>query len=489
MNSRDYWLRRFIQEKALSIKSSQDYELALNKRLDQLLSIFDRDIKRWYKRFSVDLGIPMDKVVQMLNGIEYKDFNMTLEEFKEKAIKGGYEQQLNSEYFKSQIARLKQLESQFKSEAKDLYSIEQLKMQDELVNQYQHTYLHDIYNIQDYKGMFEANFTQYSPEQLRYVIAKPWNKDGKDFSKRIWGTYTEELPSQLTDSLLRSTLTGASYTKVQKDFRERFTGVRSNHVHRLVVSEMAHVQEEASAEAYKSQDVEKYKYLATLERNTCSLCGHLDGSIFKMSERITGKNYPIMHPYCRCTTVPYMEGLPATKKRWSEDGLVDNMSFDEWKHKVDMKPYTLEEQRAALDYKSSKAYIINDKLRNDYPLTSEDKTLIKNFDKLLDKLPAYKGKTLNRSLYFDDSKTATQFAYKYSEGKTLLENQYISSATDVYNPKENVRMIIKHNNLGKDFRLFNPKEKEIIFKRNTKFRVKKRYAVGNKLYLEVEAIE
>lgn len=306
MNSREYWQKRFIQDKALGIKSSQEYELELNKRLDQLLNIYDEDIKKWYRRFSNNLDIPLDKTIKILDGIEFKHFDITLKEFKRKAIKGGYEKQLNSEYFKSQIAQLKQLESQLKARATNLFSVEQLKMQDELVSQYDDTYLHETYNIQDFRGQFIANFSKLNHEEVKQVIAKPWAKDGKDFSTRVWGNYVEELPNQLMDSILRSSLTGLSYSKVEREFRERFSDVKTNHIHRLVVSEIGHIQETASADVYKEQDVEKYEYVATFERSTCDDCAKLDHQVFYVKDRQPGTNYPLIHPYCRCTTIPYL---------------------------------------------------------------------------------------------------------------------------------------------------------------------------------------
>ena len=45
----------------------------------------------------------------------------------------------------------------------------------------------------------------------------------------------------------------------------------------------------------------------------------------------------LIHPYCRCTTVPYIEGLPDSSERLArnpETGkgeYVENMTFDEWK--------------------------------------------------------------------------------------------------------------------------------------------------------------
>lgn len=119
----------------------------------------------------------------------------------------------------------------------------------------------------------------------------------------------------------------------------RFQDIKKKDIHRLVVSEMGHVNEEATLRAYEESGIEKYEYMATLESHTCDICARLDGHIFKLSDRRDGINYPIIHPRCRCTTIPHIDGLPETGERWMRDAdtgkgkLVKSISFKEWNRK------------------------------------------------------------------------------------------------------------------------------------------------------------
>lgn len=332
MKSRDYWLKRYIQEKAIVIKNSQTYELKLNERLNWLLSVYDGEIKKYYNRYAYNFGIPVEKAEEMLKDIEYQDFDNTLEQFKQKAIEGGFEKELSGEYFKSQVARLKQLESQLKQHSQTLFSVEKFKMRDELIDEFKHTYYHQIYNIQDFKGEYRSNFNKLNTDMLENVIYNPWAKDDKNFSERLWGTYVDSLPNAIMDTMLRHSLLGTSPNEMTRQVHDRFDGMKRKHVHRLVVTELGHAQEEATAESYKQQEIEEYDYMATLESHTCSVCRVLDGKTFKMSERVPGLNYPLMHPYCRCTTVPHIvlsDDLPP-RQRWTPNGLTSAKTFDEW---------------------------------------------------------------------------------------------------------------------------------------------------------------
>ena len=91
---------------------------------------------------------------------------------------------------------------------------------------------------------------------------------------------------------------------------------------------------------YKDEGLEEYEYLATLETRTCDICRSLDGKRFKVSEAKSGVNYPLIHPYCRCTTVPYRPNLPPLETRWERDPktgkgkIVNYQTYDQWADRV-----------------------------------------------------------------------------------------------------------------------------------------------------------
>ena len=90
-------------------------------------------------------------------------------------------------------------------------------------------------------------------------------------------------------------------------------------LHWLVITEMGHVAETATANTYKEEGVGQYQYLATLESHTCDECAHLDEKVFDLKDKVEGLNHPLIHLYCRCTTIPYIKGLPGSSKRWARD--------------------------------------------------------------------------------------------------------------------------------------------------------------------------
>ena len=210
-----------------------------------------------------------------------------------------------------------------------------------MAKQYQNSYYLDAYNKYRATGQLDIKLNHFNEQQLENIVYRPWK--GSDFSKRIWKEYTEVLPDELTDALLRGTLFGYSPSKVVRMMRDRFQKVSERDLHRLVITEMGHAAEEATAQFYKDSDIEQYQYLATLESHTCDQCAHLDERIFNVKDKREGINYPLIHPYCRCTTVPYDKDLPDIETRWSRDPktgkgtYVKNMNYKQWEKTASQK--------------------------------------------------------------------------------------------------------------------------------------------------------
>ncbi|BDZ30618.1 hypothetical protein MH1LPH_10840 [Lactiplantibacillus brownii] len=348
MGKLSYWERRQLKVKARQLDNSARLERVMQAELVKTYHDIAKEASMWVDRYAKNQGVNSEQAMKSLQGIKTKHWQMTLEQFEAKAKQGGYETELNNEYYRSRIARLSALEEQIRRLTKGLARKHAATMRTALSKQYDDTYMRTTYNIQAQQGAFTADFAQFNETQLEMIVSSPWTKDGKDFSKRIWQNYQQELPSYLMDSLFRATVMGWGPQKVGQMMHAQFQDVQRNRVHNLVTSEMGHIAEEATAKSYEESDIDEYEYMATLESHTCTICGHLDGKRFKMSERQVGVNYPLIHARCRCTTVPFIADLPDVGERWMRDPetgkgrLIKNVKFDEWKRQyVDKDTQTI----------------------------------------------------------------------------------------------------------------------------------------------------
>ena len=146
---------------------------------------------------------------------------------------------------------------------------------------------------------------------------------------------------------------------------------------------------------------------------------------------------------------------------------------------------TKDEMAAIKSYVSSEAYVINDALRRDNTLDERLSNIIKNLDSALDKIPGTKG-TFNRSLFLDSKEDYDSFISSLSQEVIDFE-AYTSVSKDIYDKDDSIRLIMNVKQ-AKDISSINKTEQELIIKRNTKFKILKRYYVNGKLFIDMEEL-
>jgi len=145
-----------------------------------------------------------------------------------------------------------------------------------------------------------------------------------------------------------------------------------------------------------------------------------------------------------------------------------------------------EEQLAVNQYISSESYILNEALRYGLELTQEQKVMMKNLDKALNKFPKYEG-NVTRSIMLDKD-TLKEFLEIHKEGAKVKYKAYTSSTAGTrYNEASDIELHINSRN-GRDIRLFNNDEQEILFKRNTIFKVSKIKKIEDVYHIVMEEI-
>ncbi|WP_459696006.1 minor capsid protein [Lactococcus petauri] len=344
-----YWQKRYLKTKQLQLSKAEAYEKEYAKRLKETQKLIEQEIDSWCKKYAKKDGTidPID-AKKLLKGSELKDFKYSLAEWERTAKQGGFNHEMDLEYYRSRVSRLQALQLQVtglmgKQTSGDVKSLEGL-----LKGSYNDTYYRNIYNSQAVKGKFSSNFAHVDDKKLNAVIHSGWK--GSNFSTRLWVNAAHTLPKTLSETLFRGIALGYGPDRLTQMARVKLKDFSENQIHRLVTTEAAHIVEQATLDSYKEIGLEKYEYLATLESHTCEVCGKLDGQVMEVSKQETGTNYPPIHPYCRCTTVPWDKWFEENDiKRWSrneETGKgesIEDMSYSKWKEDVFDKPKQTED--------------------------------------------------------------------------------------------------------------------------------------------------
>lgn len=330
-NKLPYWKRRMLRIAQMRDTKDQEYIQKMVKEYDRLSNRIYKEIQGWMERYADNEGVTPDEAYQQLSKDEQLTWTMTLKEFRQKAIEGGYDQELNREYFKSRITRLEQLERQLYFELAEAANNQEAAMRTYLKDTLNETYLRYIYEMTD-RGAFSIAFDRFSTEALELAIMKPWK--GSNFSRRVWGNHLNHIPDKLSKTMSVAISQGWGIDRTVKEMMQGVDSSLKNRMTTLVQTESAHIAEIANDHSMEQTGVEKWEWLATLEIHTCARCGGLDGQEFDVND----ENAPSCpdHPNCRCTRTPAIEGWKSSS-RWQRDPITGkgrlgpNITFEEWK--------------------------------------------------------------------------------------------------------------------------------------------------------------
>lgn len=151
-------------------------------------------------------------------------------------------------------------------------------------------------------------------------------------------------------------------------------------------------------------------------------------------------------------------------------------------------PVLLESEKSAVySYVGGESYLINDALRRGLSLSPGQEEIVKNLDKALDKLPTYRGE-VSRSLWFHTNDDVNDFVKQHCINSEITYSAFTSStAGSVYNKEAQVQLCW-YSNKGKDMIKYNPEEKEVLYPRNSKFKVVDITKDGNVYNITLEEI-
>lgn len=329
--SASYWRKRVIQLAEKQVSSDNELNLKLKSEYDRILHELDKELSVFYARYANDEAISLTKARKLLRDVELESFRMSLDEFREKAIVGGFDKELNEIYLRSRVSRLQALETQIELRVQELFQSQRDLLRDHLTTTYRDTYYQTVYAVSQ-QTQAVTSFARVDTDTVEKLIMSPWMES--DFSSRIWADRTK-LIRELETTLAQSFVRGDPLKRTSALFAKRM-GVSQSRASALVETESAHAAAQATLRGYNETGIKKYQFESALDLKTCSVCGAIDGNLFPIAEQMTGINYPPLHPRCRCTTLPVTE-FSVGDKRAARDTVtgkteyVDKgLTYDEW---------------------------------------------------------------------------------------------------------------------------------------------------------------
>lgn len=474
----DYWQQR-ERERERYLNSSVD---RANKIIIQQLEEAKKEIQNLINSFWVKYadknGITVNQAYQMADKMDVQAFAKKAQKYvEEHNMSATANRQMSLYNLKMKVSRYQLLLNQINLELAKLCDNNIDTMKDTLTDNAKQ----DLQTMQQTLGLSSSYLVQALPG---IVYA---NHDNATFMDR-WYNTGNNIYSALDKTLRAAIINGDNPTKFAGKLAKAFE-VAPYEARRLLITESSFAHQKIQQKCYDKANVDEYVYVA--ESTACDTCKLLNRKHFKVSDMEPGENAQPMHPNCRCSTAPYD---PSQEDDAFQKQLEEARKFKEANKHLG-KPsapneLTKDEEAAVKRYVGPDSYKLNAKLRTGKPLSNQEKAFVKNLDYALDKLPKYTGEEpLYRSMYSNAMENAEDFVRNTKAGAIIKQPAYISTSKDMYDPDADIQMKILNSKSGADLtgkNSYNNSEREVLFPRDTKFKVVKRYVKNGKYYLDVE---
>lgn len=231
------------------------------------------------------------------------------------------------------LFRMRRLQATIDSTRRQCSKLFKIQLKDtasHLRQLYSDAFSHTIYDID--KGYNTLHtFSQFPESRVTKLLKSKWS--GANYSLRIWDS-TQNLADALKEQLLIGFMAGSSVSELSREIQKQFQ-TSAYAARRLIRTETNFIANQAEMDAYKRLGIEEYKFIATLDTRTSTICQNLDGRVFNIEDSKAGVNLPPMHPNCRSTTIMYDADF-ALKKRAARDEngkritVPGDMTYKEW---------------------------------------------------------------------------------------------------------------------------------------------------------------
>ena len=344
MNNKDYWTQRkanLIYEQMDKAEKQAD---KFDKVYKESKAYLDKQINKVFDKFQRDYGLSERDARHVLKNMkDQKDLNELRKVLEARPDDPNIQRllaDLDSPAYAYRMKRLERLNNDLDRMRSSIYLSEKQGSDGFYSDLMKDSYNKATFDLQQQTGL-AYSFSDLPETEIKRLQGLKWT--GEAYSDRIWSN-TGALASSVKDELLVSLMTGRSVRDTSQAIAERFE-VGQNKARRLVWTESAFFHNQMELLSYEDAEIEKYKFVAVLDKRTSHICQEHDNKVYDTDKAVPGVNYPPLHPWCRSTTIAHDEDIDYSKlerrARNPETGKVEyvpgDMSYKEWYSKYVVK--------------------------------------------------------------------------------------------------------------------------------------------------------
>lgn len=254
---------------------------AYNKSKDNI----QKEIQKIFGKYAVDGKLTFKETKELLNTRETKEFyNNLLEQINsidDIDVKRKLLAKYNAPAYAYRISRYQALQENIDIELKKLVQEECVISKKHYVDIINEGYYRSIFNAQKGIGI-GFNFSQLDNRTINLILNENWYKT-ENFSQRIWKN-NNKLANYLKSNFLADNIAGKSIQRMASALDDAMNIGKYNAA-RLLRTETNHFANEAEMLSYEELNIEKYRFIATLDNVTCKHCAELDNKVFYLKDK------------------------------------------------------------------------------------------------------------------------------------------------------------------------------------------------------------
>ena len=310
-----------------------------DKVYQEAKTYLDKEINKIFDKFQRDYGLSQVDARQVLKNMKNKkDLNELRKVLEARPNDPNIQRllaDLDSPAYSFRMKRLERLSDDLDRMRESIYHSEKTGSDAFYSDLMKDSYYKATFDLQQQTGL-AYGFSELPESEIKHLQSFSWVGDGSTYSTNIWKN-TGKLTSSIKDELLISLMTGRDTRETAQAIDERFS-VGQNDARRLVRTESAFFHNQMELLSYEEADIEKYIFVAVLDKRTSRICQEHDNQVYDRDKAVPGVNCPPMHPWCRSTTIAYDEDADYSKlkrrARNTETGKTElvpaDMTYKEW---------------------------------------------------------------------------------------------------------------------------------------------------------------
>lgn len=301
----NYWKGRAEKRMDRYHRDSDATVATVNRAYKKAQKDIIEEMHTIFTRFAIDGSLSPGEARQILNEPisrqEWNRIKKKIDTVQDPKIKRQLLTRLNAPAYRARISRLQALKENAYVQSKIIADVEIRATRADYMRTIDTAYHRNMYDIHQGLGIgFE--FASIDAAAVQAILVDPWS--GSYFADTVWKN-TDMLAHKVSNIVTAGFMSGVGADAMTRELAKLMQS--SMYVaSRVIRTETTYMANAAEIEAYKEAEIEKYIFLATLDKRTSEICQDHDNKIYKVKDARAGKNLPSMHPFAAALLSPIL---------------------------------------------------------------------------------------------------------------------------------------------------------------------------------------